>query len=75
MGVRRFHSAADMPGPPVRPPLDPNLKIVFGLMGFTHALARLRHAPGVRRFRSWDDALQWRMERDKLEATSTKDAG
>ena len=68
MGVRRFRSVADMPEPPARPPLDPeNLRIVFGLMGFTHALARIRHVPGVRRFRSWDDALRWRMERDKVE--------
>jgi len=66
MGVRKFRSAADMPGPEPRPPLDPeNLRITFGLMAFTLRLAGVIQKPGVRRFRSWDEALAWHAERDR----------
>lgn len=68
MGVRKFRSVEEMPGPPARPPLDPeNLRILFGLMGLTHRLGRVRYVPGVRRFRSWDEALTWRMGRERME--------
>jgi hypothetical protein len=70
MGVRKFRSVEEMPGPPARLPLDPeNLRIAFGLIGFTHGLARLRREPGVRRFRSWDEVLRWRMEQERNGAT------
>ena len=65
MGVRKFRSVEEMPGPPPRQPLDPqNLRMLFGLMGFTHRLAGVRQQPGVRRFRSWADVLTWRMSRE-----------
>ena len=71
MGVRKFRSVAEMPGPAARTPLDPdNLRIVFGLMSLTHRLARVRHAPGVRRFRSWDEALAWRMRSEQTESAA-----
>jgi hypothetical protein len=58
MGVRKFHSVEEMPGPAPREPLDPeNLRIAFGLMETTHRLAGVRRRPGVRKFRSWDDLL------------------
>lgn len=58
MGVRKFRSVEEMPGPEPREPLDPeNLKIAFDLMGTVHRLAGLRRTPGVRKFRSWDDLL------------------
>ncbi len=66
MGVRKFRTAADMPGPEPRPPLDPeNLRIAFGLMAFALRLAGVIQKPGVRRFRSWNDALAWHAERDQ----------
>jgi len=53
MGVRKFRSVADMPGPPPRRPLDPeNLRIAAQLMDLAHRLSRFRFVPGVRKFRS-----------------------
>lgn len=58
MGVRKFRSVEEMPGPPAREPLDPeNLRIAFGLMATAHRLAGVRRHPGVRKFRSWDELL------------------
>lgn len=58
MGVRKFRSVEEMPGPPAREPLDPeNLRIAFGLMATAHRLAAVRRRPGVRKFRSWDELL------------------
>lgn len=47
MGVRKFRSVEEMPGPEPRTPLDPeNLKIAFDLMETTHRPARPRaHRP------------------------------
>lgn len=58
MGVRKFRSIEEMPGPEPRTPLDPeNLRIAFDLVETTHRLAGLRRRPGVRKFRSWDELL------------------
>jgi hypothetical protein len=66
MGVRKYRSVEDMPGPEPRRPLDPeNLKIAFDLMGTTHRLAGLRRPPGVRKFRSWNDLLLAREEEER----------
>jgi hypothetical protein len=68
MGVRKFRSVEEMPGPEPRTPLDPeNLKIAFDLMETTHRLAGLRRRPGVRKFRSWDELL---LARDRDEAAA-----
>lgn len=56
MGVRKFRSVADMPGPPPRPPLEPeNLRIAFELMELTARLNPVRRPRGVRKFRSHDE--------------------
>lgn len=61
MGVRKFRSVEEMPGPARRPRLDPeNLELALGLSSLAHGLRRTRAKPGVRRFRSWDEALQSR---------------
>jgi hypothetical protein len=58
MGVRKFRSIDEMPGPKPRTPLDPeNLRIAFDLVETAHRLAGLRRRPGVRKFRSWDELL------------------
>ncbi len=58
MGVRKFHSVEEMPGPPPRRPLDPeNLRIALGLSSLANGLCPTRLHPGVRKFRSWDEAL------------------
>ena len=57
MGVRKFRSVADMPGPPPRPPLDPeNLRLAFELMDLAHRLHPSHRPPGVRKFHSYDEA-------------------
>jgi hypothetical protein len=56
MGVRKFRSVPDMPGPPVLARLDPeNLRLAFGLSSFATAFRPIRFTPGVRKFRSWDE--------------------
>ena len=58
MGVRKFHSVEEMPGLPPRKPLDPeNLRIAFGLSSLANGLCPIRLRPGVRKFRSWAEAL------------------
>lgn len=70
MGVRKFHSVEEMPGPAPREPLDPeNLRIAFGLMETAHRLAGVRRRPGVRKFRSWDELLLAK-ERDEVRGRS-----
>lgn len=70
MGVRKFHSVEEMPGPAPREPLDPeNLRIAFGLMETAHRLAGVRRRPGVRKFRSWDELLLAK-ERDEVRRRS-----
>jgi len=67
MGVRKFRSVADMPGPtPLRPLAPQNLKLAFGLSSFAGRLSPLRLSPGVRKFRSWDEALAAREARRNL---------
>ena len=68
MGVRKFRSVADMPGPAPRAPLDPeSLRIGVALMDLACRLSGFRHIPGVRRFRSIEeaDAHRRRWEEDE----------
>jgi hypothetical protein len=58
MGVRKFHSVEAMPGPAPLPRLDPdNLRIACGLASLADRLKPARRHPGLRRFRSWNEAL------------------
>lgn len=64
MGVRKFRSVEEMPGPAALPRLDPeNLRIAFGLSFLAAKLARVRATPGVRKFRSWDELVAYRDRR------------
>jgi hypothetical protein len=57
MGVRKFRSVAEMPPPAPRTPLDPkNLREVCALMELTRRLSRFSFVPGVRKFRSAEEA-------------------
>lgn len=57
MGVRKFRSVAEMPGPSPRAPLDPdNLRLAVELMALTCRLSRFAPPPGLRRFRSVEEA-------------------
>lgn len=57
MGVRKFHSVAEMPGPAPLPPLHPdNLRLAVELMDLAIRLSRFSPQPGVRRFRSIEEA-------------------
>lgn len=64
MGVRKFRSVAEMPGPPVLPRLDPeNLRVAFGLVSLATAFRPVHLEPGVRKFRSWNELLLAREDR------------
>jgi hypothetical protein len=64
MGVRKFRSVADMPGPPPRAPLDPeNLRLAIGLMELANRLHAVRRQPGTRKFRSLDEAQRAKDDR------------
>jgi len=72
MGVRKFRSVGDMPGPPPLRPLDPeNLRIACGLSSL-ELLAPLRRVPGVRKFRSVEDMSR---ERERWEAETARRGG
>ncbi len=59
MGVRKYHSVEEMPGPAPRHPLDPeNLRIAFGLMELAHRIHGRKRVPGVRKLRSYDRMVQ-----------------
>jgi hypothetical protein len=61
MGVRKFRSVKDMPGPTALVPGDPeNLRIAVELMDLAHRLSRFSFVPGVRKFRSVDEAAAHR---------------
>jgi hypothetical protein len=58
MGVSKFHSVEEMPGPLPLPRLDPgNLRIAFGLASLAGGMRPISRTPGVRKFRSWNAAL------------------
>lgn len=57
MPVRKYRSVADMPGVRPLPPLDPeNLRIACELTELAMALHPWRFEPGVRKFRSLEEA-------------------
>ncbi len=66
MGVRKFRSVEEMPGPPRRPSLDPdNLRLALGLAALANGLHPFRRQPGVLKFRLWDEALASRASRTR----------
>ena len=61
MGLRKYRSVEEMPGPPLRRPLDPeNLRIAFGLMDLALRLHPPRYAAGVRKFCSEGEMIRER---------------
>jgi hypothetical protein len=63
MPVRKYRSVTDMPGPRPLPPLDPeNLRIACELTELAFALHPWRFEPGVRKFRTLDQANRYRRE-------------
>ena len=63
MGLKKYRSVEDMPGPPPRPPLDPdNLRIALGMMELARRLSPHPRVPGVRKFRSFDQMVQVKEE-------------
>lgn len=71
MPIRKYRSVAEMPG--VRPlrPLDPdNLRIACELTELSFALHPWRFEPGVRKFRSLEEANRHREEWEKNQVRS-----
>lgn len=57
MPVRKFRSVADMPGTQPRKRLDPeNLRLACELSQFAYWLHPMKHTPGVRKYRSVEEA-------------------
>ncbi len=67
MPVRKYRSVTDMPGVrPLPPPLDPeNLRIACELTELAFALHPWKFEPGVRKFRSREEAHLHRQEWEK----------
>jgi hypothetical protein len=62
MGVRKYRSASDMPGPEARRPSDAeNLRLALGLADLARHLASLQYAPGVRKFCSYEEMKRARI--------------
>jgi hypothetical protein len=75
MGVRKFRSVAEMPGPAPLPPLDPeNLRLAVGLMDVALGLSRFSLRPGVRKFRSLEEADACRRAREEAETRRLREA-
>jgi len=69
MGLRKYRSIEEMPAHPPREPLDPeNLRIAAGLMDLGRRLAPAVIQPGLRKFRSWDDLVRGREQRETQQA-------
>jgi len=63
MPVRKFRSITDMPGARPRAPLDPeNLRLACSLTQLSYWLHPMKHVPGVRKYRSAEEAWQARRE-------------
>ena len=63
MAVRKFRSVEEMPGPPPLPPMDPdNLRLLIGITDVAYGFHPWRFSPGVRRFRSLEDAQEQESE-------------
>ena len=66
MPVRKYRSVADMPGVPPRPPLEAeNLRIACELSELGFALHPWRLEPGVRKYRSVEEAHRYRRKRER----------
>ncbi len=66
MPVRKYRSVADMPAVPPRPPLDAeNLRIACELSELGFAFHPWRFEPGVRKYRSVEEAYRHRLERER----------
>lgn len=76
MGVKKFRSVEEMPGPAPLPPLDPdNLRLAFELMDLTHRLSRFRFVPGVRKFRSIEEMDAHRRAWEEAETRRLRGGG
>lgn len=74
MPVRKYRSVTDMPG--VRPlrPLDPrNLEIACELSELAYGLRPWKFEPGVRKFRSIEEAYRYRQGWEKQQVRSTSE--
>jgi len=68
MPVRKYRSVADMPGARPLRPLDPeNLRIACDLTELARALHPWKLEPGVRKFRSLEEAFSHRQKWEKAQ--------
>lgn len=68
MPVKKYRSVADMPGPPLRQPLDAdNLRIACELSETARAFHPRVLAAGVKKFRSARESQQHREQQERHE--------
>ena len=66
MAVLKYRSVEEMPVPGPCPPLDPkNLRLAFELMELAERLHPIAREPGLRRFRSVEEAGAYRLDRER----------
>lgn len=66
MSIRKYRSIEEAPGVRPLPPLDPdNLRIACELTELAYALHPWKLEPGVRKFRSLEEANRHRRERER----------
>lgn len=74
MPVSRFRSVEEMSGDRPRAPLDPeNLRIACELSELARALGRWSLPPGVRKYRSIEEASRERRRRENREVRERRD--
>jgi hypothetical protein len=74
MPLRKYRSVADMPAVQPLPPLDPaNLGIACELSELTFALHPWSFEPGVRKYRSAEEANRHRRERERRQVRQRVD--
>ena len=76
MPIRKFRSVAEMPGAKTLPPLDPkNLGVACELTELTFALHPWKLEPGVRKFRTVEEAHEYRREWQRRQVRRTWPVG
>lgn len=63
MGVRKYRSVEQMPTPPPLPPLRAeNFRLACNLMELAEKLSPITREPGIRKFRSVEEASRFRSD-------------
>jgi hypothetical protein len=74
MGVKKYHSVDEMPDIKVYPPLDStNFVRLSEVIALVEQLCPCRYEPGVRKFRSIEEAARFREQREAKQHARRKE--